>query len=360
MHQHARSPIHDVPSRSRGLLLPAALLLFLLWLRPAGAQEIRWSQQCKLPDQPGLSWHSFRSESMDVDVGYTIYLPPGYDDPANAARRYPSIYFLHGGNGSECNYHNTMGKSPHSIVSLVASGAIPPTILVFPNGGRGEFLGYRDWPGDCAETKRCAETVIFEELIPHVDATYRTIPDGRKRGLWGFSLGGYGTWRGGLVHADQFCALVPLAVGAIDLAGGWGEVEQLLGIAPADPARQGALARSLWVKVAVGEGDRREFVDFPARFAGALGMIGVPAARVEAAVVPGVRHNLRQMLEAPDPAAPGQSVGQRIADFHWACFNDSGEAAPERGGGKRWVPHCPPAGTPKLPKGGPGSCGAGD
>ena len=48
----------------------------------------------KLPK--GVTHRTFRSEAAGQDVGYCLYLPPGYDDDANKDRRYPVIYNLHG------------------------------------------------------------------------------------------------------------------------------------------------------------------------------------------------------------------------------------------------------------------------
>ena len=49
-------------------------------------------------------------------------------------------------------------------------------------------------------------SVFINELIPHIDATYRTIADRSGRGLEGFSQGGRGTMRLGLRYPDLFCS----------------------------------------------------------------------------------------------------------------------------------------------------------
>ena len=36
------------------------------------------------------------SKLLGSEIDYRVYLPPGYKDPANAGRRYPVIFFLHG------------------------------------------------------------------------------------------------------------------------------------------------------------------------------------------------------------------------------------------------------------------------
>ena len=49
----------------------------------------------KLPR--GCEHAVFRSPSLGVDVGYCVYLPPGYHEKVSAGRRYPVVYHLHGG-----------------------------------------------------------------------------------------------------------------------------------------------------------------------------------------------------------------------------------------------------------------------
>ncbi len=38
---------------------------------------------------------TFRSPSMEVDVGYYVLLPDGYDAPKNKKKKYPVVYHLH-------------------------------------------------------------------------------------------------------------------------------------------------------------------------------------------------------------------------------------------------------------------------
>ena len=58
-----------------------------IWVNPPGSKP--------LPE--GVSHHTYASPSMQHDVGYHIYLPPGY--AKNADARYPVIYCLHGAGG---------------------------------------------------------------------------------------------------------------------------------------------------------------------------------------------------------------------------------------------------------------------
>jgi enterochelin esterase-like enzyme len=59
--------------------------------------------------------------------------------------------------------------------------------------------------------------VLIKELIPHIDATYRTIAAREGRIIEGFSMGGYGAARLGLKHPQLFGAVSILAGGPLGL-----------------------------------------------------------------------------------------------------------------------------------------------
>lgn len=73
---------------------------------------------------------SYYSEALAARRGFTIGLPPGYDDPANAARRYPVLYFLHG-LGQEAS---DLAPAAAVLSILMSDGRMPKAILVFPDG----------------------------------------------------------------------------------------------------------------------------------------------------------------------------------------------------------------------------------
>ena len=143
---------------------------------------------------------TFRSQSMGTDVGYCIYLPPGYDQSELMETRYPVVYYLHGGRpGSELK---SVGLSAF-IEKAIRSDRIPPMIYIFINGGP---MSHYDYP----QIKNGqGESVFIEELIPHVDSTYRTIASRKGRGIEGFSQGGRGTTRIMFRHPELFCSAAP-------------------------------------------------------------------------------------------------------------------------------------------------------
>lgn len=134
----------------------------------------------------GVQHAKFRSPSMKLDVGYCIYLPPGYSDASNGNRRYPVVYYLHGGRpGSEIK---SVRLAP-MMDEYIRAGHAPPMIYVFVNGGPVSHYNMPD------RNQAMGEDVFTRELIPHVDRTYRTIAKREGRGLEGFSQGGRGTAR---------------------------------------------------------------------------------------------------------------------------------------------------------------------
>lgn len=161
----------------------------------------RWVNQpsTAYEDVP-IQHKTFRSQSMGADVGYCIYLPPDYEKSERTGKRYPVVYYLHGGRpGSELK---SVGLSVF-IEKAIRSNRIPPMIYVFINGGP---MSHYDYPQ--IENGQ-GESVFIEELIPHIDSTYRTIASRKGRGIEGFSQGGRGTTRIMFRHPELFCSAAP-------------------------------------------------------------------------------------------------------------------------------------------------------
>ncbi len=172
--------------------------------KKAARNPFRWVNPLPQGDWPdGLKHFTFRSPSMDIDVGYCVYLPPGYDNAKNAKRRYPVVYYLHGGRpGSETK----SVRLTTNIDAAMRNGDVSPAIYVFVNGGEVSHYNY-------PQKKSMGEDVFIKELIPHIDATYRTIAKREGRGIEGFSQGGRGTTRIMFRHPELFCSAAPGGAG---------------------------------------------------------------------------------------------------------------------------------------------------
>lgn len=115
------------------------------------------------------------------------------------------LYWLHGSLGG------LPGIAPLSahLGDAMRAGLIPSMIVVFPSGLR-LSLG-----GESKDGLVPMETVVVKELLPDVDANFRTIPTRGGRIVEGFSMGGYGAARFGLKCHDLFGAVSVLSSGPL-------------------------------------------------------------------------------------------------------------------------------------------------
>jgi S-formylglutathione hydrolase FrmB len=130
-----------------------------------------------------------------------VFLPPGYD--ASAARRWPVTYYLHGANGDAARFHAWYGDLIRAF----------PSIVVAPEGGAVGF--YSDWYNGGAGGPPMYETYDVEQLIPLIDARFRTAGTRAGRAVIGESMGGNGVMTYAARHPDLFTTAVSLS-GAVD------------------------------------------------------------------------------------------------------------------------------------------------
>ena len=143
---------------------------------------------------------------------YRVFLPPGYF--INKLKRYPVIYFYHGwsqryfGSGPDGYNHYEKGTDNNgdNIEAFVLKNDV---IVVKPDGynrSPGDEYYLRPYNIGPVETSR-QFPLYFPELVSHIDATYRTIPDRNHRSISGLSMGGFMSfWIGGK-DPDLICAI---------------------------------------------------------------------------------------------------------------------------------------------------------
>jgi S-formylglutathione hydrolase FrmB len=141
-----------------------------------------------------------------------VYLPPGYDDEKE--RRYPSIYMIQGLTGQLDMWRNRSAfrkNFPELADELFAKGEAPPCILVWVDCwtslGGSQFL-------DSPATGRY-HTYLCDEVVPWVDAHYRTLPEREHRGIAGKSSGGYGAMVTPMLRPDLWGGLATHAGDAL-------------------------------------------------------------------------------------------------------------------------------------------------
>ena len=142
-------------------------------------------------------------------VHVTVLLPDGYD---GSARRYPTLYLLHGTSGGADDW-TTTGNARQATDGR-------GVIVVMPDGGydsngggwwtnwvdQGTPLGTANW-----------EDFHIDQLVPWVDAHLRTIPRRDGRAIAGLSQGGFGSFSYAARHPDLFVTAASFS-GAPDIA----------------------------------------------------------------------------------------------------------------------------------------------
>ena len=128
----------------------------------------------------------FWSESTKQCRRAFVYTPPTYDKDAKT--KYPVLYLQHGWGEDETAWM-TQGHANLIMDNLIAEGKIKPFIVVCTYGmtnnvqigGLGGF------------TAQDFEKVLCDELVPYVDANFRTIAKKESRAMAGLSMGGMET-----------------------------------------------------------------------------------------------------------------------------------------------------------------------
>ncbi|TNM70256.1 hypothetical protein FHN55_00800 [Streptomyces sp. NP160] len=133
----------------------------------------------------------FDTEMTGADgeaVPYSVSLPADY---YTACKSYPVLYALHGRDQSNA----TFLPEAERLRAAVEAGALRDVVIVTPDSNRdGRWEGVYD-------------THFIDDLIPHVESTYRVEPGAAQRLLVGWSMGGHGAFRFGVEHPDGFAAV---------------------------------------------------------------------------------------------------------------------------------------------------------
>ncbi len=118
-----------------------------------------------------------------------VYVPPGYE--VESSRRYPVLYFLHDARGDEriLERRGVMAV----LWREMKAGRLAPFVVVAPNG-----VG--TWFSDSYDGRCRYRTYLTADLVPYIDATYRTVVSREARAAVGISMGGYGALSWGLAE----------------------------------------------------------------------------------------------------------------------------------------------------------------
>jgi enterochelin esterase-like enzyme len=151
-------------------------------------------------NKPGrVESFNYFSEIQTYDYTYTVYLPPCYDQ--NPERSYPVLYLIPGRGGNPFDWFNAGAEAVFNEVILAET--VPPFLVV--------------------STKNFSEDpygdILYDEIMPQVEAQFRTLNDREHRAVAGGSLGAVSSYRmlfqypdtfesagmfgGGLIHGEE-------------------------------------------------------------------------------------------------------------------------------------------------------------
>ncbi|HUI42345.1 MAG TPA: alpha/beta hydrolase family protein [Terriglobia bacterium] len=199
MTQRTRTGISHF-SRLARTLAPAAAILVLLAL--TGTATLRADDSPARVEAQNVRTVSFFSQALNEQRAFNLIVPLDYD---TSTSRYPVLYLLHGYTGNNTDWTQQTNLSQYAARYRL--------IIVMPDGSNGWYVN------SATDPKQKFEDTIVRDLIPYVEAHYRTIPLRRARAIAGLSMGGYGATFLGLKHADLFCALGSFS-GALGVAHG--------------------------------------------------------------------------------------------------------------------------------------------
>lgn len=131
-----------------------------------------------------------------------VYTPPGY---ATGTTRYPVLYLLHGSGDLEGSWVED-GRANFILDNLIAAGQAVPMIVVMP---RGHVMA--DAQVDREKNNALLQQVLYREVVPYVDANYRTLADRDHRAIMGLSMGGGQALRFGLQNTALFATVIGLS-----------------------------------------------------------------------------------------------------------------------------------------------------
>lgn len=158
------------------------------------------SAACQSTVTGDLRLHTLTSQIFGNTRTIRVLVPPGYDAPENATRRYPVLYMLDGQNLFDAclsliSHHEW--EVDETVYRLIREHKIPPLIVVgIDHAGKDravEYLPYKDYlenPTMPDPIGKKFPDFLTDEVMPLIDGQYRTLRGHDNAGIGGSSYGG--------------------------------------------------------------------------------------------------------------------------------------------------------------------------
>lgn len=145
-----------------------------------------------------VNYEYYPSQTLGTTARVLVYTPPGYEE--SAGKYYPVFYLISGATDTEETCFK-VGRANLIADNLIAAGKAVPMIIVMPYGNPAALLPAGAQPVDQGEL---FGRDLLSDLMPYIEANYRTLNDRNHRAIGGFSRGGGQTLRIGLGNLDRF------------------------------------------------------------------------------------------------------------------------------------------------------------
>lgn len=153
---------------------------------------------------------TIQSKILGREMKYSLYLPANYTE----RKQYPVLYLLHGYGGDQNDWWE-FDDLADDADAMIASGEIPEMVIVTPDGGTWMYID------NCYGNSINYEQYFFQELIADVESRYSIRRNRQSRVIGGFSMGGYGALRYGVIHHELFSYVYAMS----SVIGGYGAVD---------------------------------------------------------------------------------------------------------------------------------------
>jgi endo-1,4-beta-xylanase len=147
------------------------------------SKESYWAPKDVIGSVENMEYREFDAQRIGEKYGFLLYFPPAYH--TEPGRHFPVMYYMAGISGLA----NSIWTMMEILHGAIETGEAPQMIVV-----------------SCTDPTCCSmwcnvvdgsypvESVLINDLIPHIDTTCRTIPHRRARVASGFSMGGFGAF----------------------------------------------------------------------------------------------------------------------------------------------------------------------
>ena len=144
-------------------------------------------------DYPKILECEMQSKILGCTKKFCVYLPAGYGEEE---RHFPVLYLLHGLSDIHTAWRDK-GNMAEIATRVMASGAAQEMVIVMPDAGT-TYDGYFNVEG------WSYEDYFFQELVQHVENSFRIVGDREHRAIAGLSMGGGGTTGYAIRHSGMF------------------------------------------------------------------------------------------------------------------------------------------------------------